>query len=595
MSTSPLSIAAPAVGSFMTQEPTRFTAEAQSAGISFIAMVTNLSIYERRLRTRSRWMERKLESAPDDWASLNTQAVCSYNPILGKTPQNPVSGSAGLIESAGGKLFRYHIGDKTFRVEDISNGIRGISSVRLAWMTQARSYIVRSDEASPTQIFDGTVTTTSTGYNPNAPSSSRLPNFAGPLVFSNRIWITNNRTEVLAGDYANRIDLIGNSDLLKMTEQSLDITSTSFKAPMEMGEITSMNIVTSYRGGNIASQAEILVGTESGLWGILSGTPRAQWANTAMLRIVHPTLAPTGPFASWTANDEMIFRSREGFSTIKYASQEISGVGNPTINIGQEIKPLLDKDPLDLLLFASLYVSQRFQRLICTVWPKVDGLKRWHRGYVSMALSPGRTRVPEAGVWEGVNTLPEKMGEPIQFCEVREAGRIRLFAVLQKSDGTKGLAEWTSVYGDDVLADGTAVKIPWQIHTRKLADSGEMSPSSWGVCYLSITDVRDKVDVEIFARSRVEDDFRRVAETKVVNPTWREEKRGLADAGVICLGAILRDFKDPWVEILIKGQGACMVDFAIKSGSSGQPGETPTVSQCKAGESLCQINYFIRN
>lgn len=598
MSQSPLSIAYPAVGAFMSDEVALFTPGTRESGVSFINMCSGIEIRERKLRTRSRWRELALESAPDDWATANTQCVIAYDPRIGRTPLDVTTGSPGMVESAAGKLFRITPGDRTFKVEDISQGIRGRQSMRLAWMTQARNFVIRTDEASLTQIWTGTITDTSPGYNKDAPAASRLPNFAGPLCFTEMVWITNNRTEVIAGDYVNQTDLIGNSDIPKTTTQSYDFTSTSFKAPLEMGDITSMFVVTSYRGGGLPVQAEIVVGTQGqGIWGIMGGIKRDQWGATPMRRIIHQTVAPTGPFAGWASNDELIFRTNQGVSSIKYLMQETSNLGNPLVNIAQEIRPLLDRDPQDLLLFASLYVSARKQRLVLTTWPVVDGYNRFHRGYVSMALAPGRTRVPEAGIWEGVQTLPEAMGNVIQFIEVRDLDRIRSFALTQKSDGTKGLCEWTSDRGDDILADGTPVRIPWQVHTRKLCTSGEMSPSNWGAGFLSINDIHDYVTVRILARSKSSRPFQLLGEYTLKNPKWGEELAGPADIEPLCLGTMFQQFRDPWLEILIQGEGTCGgIDLAILSTGPGNPASNASPKEvCLESEHLCAVDYFQRN
>jgi hypothetical protein len=599
MSTTPLSIAAPAAGAFMTQEPALFSPGAQQSGVPYVAMATNLSITERRYWTRGNWRELQLEGdVPEDWAEANTQGCCAYDPRVARTPVNPVSGGSGIIESAAGKLFRISPLSKTFTVEDISSGIVGADFMRIAYVVQARSFVIRTDPGSPTQIWDGTTTVTSTGYNQDTPASSRLPNFAGPIAFGDRIWVTNKDTEILAGDHVNRLDFVGTGDVLKFTEQSYDFTGTSFKAPIEMGAVTSLNMVTSYRGGNLAAQAEIVVGTEGqGMWGIMAGTPRSQWGTNSMRRIIHQTVAPVGPFASWASNDEMIFRTQYGVASIKYLAQETQQIGNPLTNLAQEIRPLLDLDPLDLLQYASLYSSPRMQRLILTTWPYVTGLNRAHKGYVSMSLSPSRTRVPEPGVWEGVNTLPKAMGDVIQFVEVRDLDKLRLFALTLKEDGTKGLCEWTNQYCDDILADGSYVRIPWQIHTRKLAYSGELSPSSWGCVYLNLINIRDKVSVKIFARSRTHDDYKQVYEGSFTNKTWGELQRGYADTEGVPIGTILTGLPaSAWVEMLIQGEGCCGVDLAILSGNSGNPNDNPGQrDQCITGETLCKIDYFKRN
>jgi hypothetical protein len=597
MSADPLSIAFPAVGLFMDDSVAPFTAGARSAGISFIDSATNMGIDARRYQTRNRWVEKKLASAPDGWLEANTQGVIPYDPRTGFTKENRTTGQPGMIESAAGRLYRITVHQNEFTVEDISSGVYGRPSMRLAWMCQAASYVIRTDAVSPTQIWDGTFTFTSSGYNFNAPASSRLPNFAGPVAYTDRIWIVNNGNEIIAGDHIHRTNLIGNDDLLRTTDQSYDITSISFPAPADMGDIVSMSIVTSARGGDLPAQAEIVAGTEGpGMWGVISGTPRSRWATTAMRRIVHPNIGPTGPYATWAANDELIFRTVEGLMSIKYVTEEKANVGNPHINIGQEIKPLLDKDPVDLLLFTSLHVSIKQQRLACTVWPVIDGAHRWSRGYVSAALSPGRTKVPEAMVWESVNTLPAAMGEVIQFCEVRSIGRRRIYALLRKADGTKGLAEWTGDWGDDILADGTPVPIPWQLLTRRLSPKDEMSPSNWGDVYLSLLKIRDKVKVQIYARTAVDQPFDQVFGEEFTNTSWLDE-RGYAEAEPVHLGRIFERFNAaPWLQILVKGEGSAIVDLAISgvaSGSPQNPGAGPIT--CLLGERLCEFDVFNRS
>lgn len=593
MSADPLSIALPSVGVFMDNSIAIFSQEARSAGISFVYNTTNLHVDERRFRTRSAWVEYSCTSAPLDWSTANTQGAIAYDPRVGSTPQLRPTGATGIVESAAGKLYRITPEIGTFKVEDISDGYQGRAPMRLAWLVQAANYIIRTDGVSNTQIWDGLQTVTSTGYNSNAPASSRLPNFAGPVLYTDRIWIVNRGNELIAGDHIHRLNLTGNTDLLLTTDQSYDLTSVSFPPPQEMGDIVSLNMVTSARGGGLASQAEIVAGTQGpGMWGVLAGTPRSQWATTSMRRVVHESVGPTGPFAAWPGKDELLMRTAEGITSLKYVSQEGAQPGNPHVNLGQEIKPLLDRDPQDLLLFASMHVSARQQRLACTVYPVTDGPNRWHRAYVTAALAPGRTRTPEAMVWEGVSTLPAAMGEIIQFVEVRDIGtKTRLFALLRKADGTKGLAEWTSQWGDDVLADGTPVPIPWQILTRRISRGGEYNPSSWGDAYLSLTGIRDKTSIEIYARSNGKDPFKQVYSNTFTNATW--ETSGYADAEPLTLGSIFRDFKSPWIQILIKGTGSAVVDLAIGGLGSGKSGTAPP-NTCLQGNLLCQYDPFMR-
>ena len=597
MSADPLSLMLPAVGVFMDESAADFTAQKQAGGLSFIHSTTNMVIEERRFKTRAQWRELSLTSAPDGYLTANTQGVLGYNPARDANAFNPTSGSPGLIESAAGKLYRLTPDRFSYKVEDISSGIQGRPSMRLAWLTQAATYFIRTDGASPTQIFNGRTTSTSTGFNRDAPPSSRLPNFAGPLCYAQRVWITNNDTEVLAGDFIHRTDLQSNDDVLKMTDQSLDITSRSFTAPVDMGPVISMHVVTSARGGDLPVQSEIVAGCEDGgMWGILGGSPRDRWATLPMVRIIHPEVGPTGPYAAWAANDELLFRSKEGLSSIKYAGRETSQVGNPHINIGNEIKPLLDADAEDLLIYASVHASPRRQRMACTVGPRILGAHRWHRGFVTATFSPGRTRVPEGMVWEGVSTLPASMGEVIQFCEVRDRGTRRWMALIRKADGTKGLAEWTTQWNDDRLADGTMVPIPWQVLTRRLAPAGDYGKSNFSSAYLSLTDIRDKVDITISVRNKTSAPFKQVFAKSFSNKQWAEATAGYADAEPLALGPILKDFSgSPWIQILIQGTGCCIVDLAVgKPGGGSALESVGTPATCHDGEALCQFDPFLR-
>lgn len=598
MSQEPLSILLPAIGLFQSDELAYFTPDSRSSGVSFVHSATNVVISERRYRTRPAWRELKLESAPGGWSTAATQGAIAYDPRAAGTGPN-ARGQTGIVESAAGKLYRITPGSRTFEVEDISSGQTGSVTSRIVWLVQAMNYVIRSDRNSPTQIWDGTTTTISTGYNPAAPSSSRLPNFASATAYTNRIFIANNGVEVIAGDQAHASDRYSNADLLNTSQQATDITSQSFSSPSTLGEVIGMFVVNSYRGGGISAQADIYIATQAGgLWALLGGQPRDTWASTAMIRVISEDTGPTGPFAAWAALDELIFRSSDGISSIKTLSQERNQVGNPHIELGQEILPLLRKDPPDLLFHASLTVSTEQQRLLCTVFPKIDGPQRWHRAYISAALAPARTRTPEPMAWEAVSTLPEAMGEVIQFIRIRDLGCQRVLALLRKSDGTKGLAEYSVNWGDDRLADGTAVPIPWQILTRKLTREGEYSLSRWSSVYLQLLGIRDKVDIRIFARGNLADPLKQVYSGTFTNQQWGAlcgtDLTGYA-AGTACIGEIFKDITGPWLEILIQGEGCCVVDLAIGGISQGRQTAKPEVQDPKVeGEKLCQFDIFRR-
>src|SRR6478609_1073193 len=602
MSSNPLSIADPALGMFQSAEMATFTPDGQQAGVNFIHSCTNLSVYERKLVTRPAWRELALDGDAGKWLTANTQGAIPYDPTIGVSA-NQARGPQCIIESAGGELFKIIPGRRTFTVEPIGNGVKAPAADRIAFLEQATNYVIRTARTANTQIYDGITTTTSAGYYPDQPSFSQLPNFAGPLAFTNRVWIAHKGTVLLAGDQINATDVYTNSDVLRTSQQATDITDSTYSAPFtysSQGEAIGAWVVPSYRGGNIAAQAEIYIATQGGgVWSILGGQPRQTWGTVPMGRGISEDTGPSGPYAAWVGIDELVFRSNRGISSIKTLTQESSAIANPHIEIGQEILPLLQKDSPDLLLYASCSKVQDQQRLLFTVNPKVRGAHRWHGGYVSAALAPDRSRAQLPLTWESVGTLPASMGEIIQFVRMRNLSGTSTYAILRKPDGTKGLAQYTSEYGDDTLSDGTPARIPWQILTRRLGQDGDYTPATWQNVWLLLKDVRDSVDVRVMARGNSKDPFREYWSGTVKNRTWGLEcgtdDRSYAQPDPISLGDIFRDVNTPWIEILIQGTGCCMVDMAFgKTGSSSARPDPSSRNQTIPGDILRQFDIFRR-
>lgn len=599
MSSVPLSIADPALGMFQSGEMAIFTRAGQEGGQNFIHSCTNLGIFERKLVVRPAWRELDLDGDAGKWLTANTQGAISYDPTVGVSV-NMARGPQCIIESAGGELFRLVPGRRTFTVEAIGGGIKAPASDRLAFLIQATNYVIRTSRLGNTQIWDGKTTITSSGYYPEQPTFSQLPNFAGPLTFTNRVWIANKGTEILAGDQIHANNLYTNQDVIRTSQQATDITSASFSAPFSLGEAIGMWVVASYRGGSIAAQSDVYIATQGGgLWSILGGQPRETWGTVPMVRGISDDTGPTGPYAAWAGMDELVFRTSRGISSIKTLTQESSAIANPHIEIGQEIIPLLQRDSKDLLLYASCAKVQDQQRLLFTVNPKVKGAHRWHGGYVSAALAPDRSRSPQPLAWESVCTLPEAMGEVIQFVRMRNLSGTRIYAILRKSDGTKGLVEYTSDYGDDILADGTPVPIPWQILTRKLGTVGDYTPCSWRNAWLTLKDVRGRVDVSIFARGSSDVPFQECWKGSVENENWNldcgSEFKGYAETDPIFLGEPFSGINSPSIEILIQGTGCCMVDLALGDTADQSAKTDPNERDMHfRGAELCQFDIFRR-
>lgn len=510
MAVNPDSILYPSTGVQMSDEPSYVYPRSAAGGGAFVHMATNMAIEDSRWKTRHRWIELQIDERDvfdfEKWKTASTQGATWYDPAAGNTADPFSRGEAGIVESASGRMFRLTPGIRSFRCQ-LLPGPQARKSMRMAWMTQAENYVIRTDRASLTQIYDGRGTiTTSEGFNRNDPTNSRLPNFAGPSVFTDRIWIVNGAREIIAGDHLHRNDLTGATDLLRTEDQSYDINDVSFPPPGAFGDVVGLHLYTTSRGGALSSQSEVMAGcADPAIWGVSAGIPRELWRQSQMRRVVNDESGPVGPYAVITARNEYLFRSPAGIESIKTFDAQTGLPANALIDLGSEIRPLLNYDYPDLLFFCSAARFKQRQRVVCTVDPQVKYTRRWHNAFVAANLNYTGTRTPGQFIWEGLQTLPERMGRPVQFIE-GTGGRV--FCITDKSDGTKGLAEWTTEDGPDVLADGTAVPQRWRFITRRLTTAGEFRASIFSAVYLWLTGIGD---VEVDINCRIDDgDLQRV-------------------------------------------------------------------------------------
>lgn len=547
----------------------------------FIQLAGNLRIKDGRFRTRHRVVEMAVTGdAVDDWKSRHTQSALWYSPQSGQGSHYLGVGPGRLIETAGGRLYELREEGFGLKVSDISGGMQADETRPLAYLCQGENYVIRTDGVSPTMIYDGKATFGSAGYNQLAKEAARFPNAAGPVLYAaGRFWVVLFGRRVYASDALHQTNQSTAEDLLRFTDQTYDFQNVYFAPPADCGDITGLFVTVSSGFDNSRAQGEVMVNcANSALWGIQLGVPRAQWASSPMRHMRSVETGAAGHLAFSVRDGDVLMRTPRGIESLNLLARERQTLGSAAIDLGAELRNLISYDHEGSLTYCSMINPLRWNRLFCTTAPIVDGLRRWHLGWVTANWNPMSERAPRSYAWEGVSMLPREIGRVIQFVQFRESSSSRVMAVVDKDDGaSKGVVEFTQEDGDDMLGDGSTKPVDWYLMTRCLMTGGPYATSHFKDLRLFLDDIRTDVRVEVFVRSDKKRSFElfRWIDVSVVdedgNPSISPQG---SDRSFSMGNPFVNDQNTRWVQILVKGRGVTSIDLAIDAdpGSSSVSG-----------------------
>lgn len=567
--------------------------DSRNAG-KYIRLTGNLRIHNNRWRTAYRW--RELQGFGPDlelWQSGHTQNAMWYMPRSGQGSHYLGVGVPRIVDSTAGRLFTLTPRAGFFEVKDVSGGQVAYPNLMLAWLAKGENYLIRTDGRSQTQIWDGVNPVFfSTGYNSNAKTSSRFPNAAGPTVYAGgRFWTTLFGRRLYVSDSLHQINQSNASDLLKFTDQTYDFINIYFAPPADDGDIVALTVTVNSGNRDSRAQGEVLACCPEGptLWAVQLGIPRTEWPIADMRQPRSKETSPTGPNAFHVRDGDIVMRSTKGIESMNLLARERNTLGNPSLDLGADMKSILSKDDQSLLLFASMVNPQSWDRLFCTVTPQTRGARHWHLGYITANFNPLGARIPQGFAWEGLNTLPRAMGRIVQFLPQTIDGVNRMFAILDKDGESKGLTELTREEGDNILADGSRVPVEWFVETRKLLTTGGgIVPCDITHAWLHLDEVKSYVEVEIWARTSTKQKYqicRKMTLKTVPDPSNPFGCCGATSEKPIALGNLLegKSKGHTWAQFLIKGRGVCSIDMILRSGNGEeQPAETATMEDMRA-------------
>lgn len=596
----PISLTSPAVFGINTSKDS-ITLRKENAG-RLIQLTGNLRIENGRWRTAYRVKE--LEGQGDAlelWQSLHTQNAIFYEPMRGQGVHYTGTGVARIVESAAGRMFTLTPKNGAFTVEDVSGGITSYPDYMLAWLCQGENYVVRTDGKSQTQIWDGkNPVFLSTGYSSTAKQNSRFPNHAGPVVYAGgRFWVVLFDRRIYASDSLHQVNQSSAEDILKFTDQSYDYLNFYFAPPSSEGDIVALGVTINSGLEDSRAQGELIsMCLSPGIWAVTLGIPRDQWGSVKMRRSRSKETAAAGPNAFFVRDGDILMRTARGIESINLLARERNTLGNPAIDLGADIRDIFDHDDERSLLFASLVNPMRWNTMYCTVSPVISGARRYHQGWVTGNFNPMQLRVPEGLAWEGIGSLPKQIGSVVQFLTTRAEGNSRLFAIVDKGNGTsKGLVEFTREEGPHLLPDGTSIPQNWYILTRKLNSENIFKKGKWGGVWVKLERIRTDVKIELYWRTSTNTKWNPGKSVTIRPQTSPDDPFNCNKEGEVML-FMGKPFENKhsvnWVQILIKGEGVTTIDIAMSADGADSLEEQTNYPACIETTSppLCQFDPF---
>lgn len=562
---------------------------------NFVQWTRNMRVHKGGWRTRFPFREIALE-APESFHERDWQGGLIYHPQQGQGVHYLGVGRDRIIASYGGRL--YEISTSGVVTELTGETLETGSTKVPVQMEQAENYVIRTDGTSRTLIYDGKGTGFfSRGFNRSFPDASAVPNNAGAIRYlANRLWVSAYGRRLFAGDVLHRLEPEEAIDVLRFREQAFDATSQWFAAEASQGDTVAVTLMK--LGGR---EYAVMHGDNMGMTGVLLNIPRAEWPNQAMTLTISNETAAAGPYSFAEGDWRLLFRSRRGIEETRLVLAEDNAIGGTAVNIGKQVYPLLEADIEEFLIFSSLINPARWERTIVTVSPRIQNNRAIHRGLLSMNRNPGDAIEAGQWAWEGIWTLPARMGQVQQMLEGRIDARQRVFFLTAKEEGN-GLCEMRQVEGLDTLADGTKIRQNGAIRTHKLTTRSEYLDTAFGEAAFLIRDIQSDIDVQLWLRDSED-------------RTWRIQKefnicREKGDCADCCGSTDYSELRVPigklseinekarWVQFHLETWGIATWDFVMQPGESGSlpqddDSKNLSVSDCDT-EEIGVFNYTER-
>ena len=385
---------------------------------------------------------------------------------------------------------------------------------------------------------------------------------------------------IFVSDLVHKRGYMVTSDILLMEEQALESMGDPLTVPSRLGALKAMAVLPTMSTAN--GEGDLIAYHENGVVSYdTAQVPRETrvngegeviskgWSMKRLVSHLLNTVSAVGRYAVATLPRDHVFRSYYGLHFLKTVLGDGSFRPEQINTISQDVQPLLDADPKNLLDGASVGSWTAGSRIFASTGLFFDpclSVIPLARGFVSLNLSSTFTedRTPRSAT-EGLWTFDNDIAGMHQFMQlgVRTASQAYGMLVCDR-DADWFFASIGSAMPDD-FRDGTTIPIEWE------ATTGQVWASSNG-----FTQINDGVAEFILAAGTEVEIAIRTDE----NPKWVEWARFKnTSSTLLCiepLGSPPSSAKSAtWFQVRVRGLGyaeirALKVSVSTASTKEGQ-------------------------
>lgn len=293
-------------------------------------------------------------------------------------------------------------------------------------------------------------------------------------------------------------DLLDPSDTttgLLFTEDQYLSEGGAHTLPTEMGFINGLAFFRNAQTGT--GVGALVVFAREGVSAFAVNSPRTQWGSIDISQVLFTSAGTESPRSIVAVNDDLLFRSHDGFRTVKYtASREANGSGALScLPISYEIYPTILQDPRELLPYVSAAFADN--RVFMTTGG-VSGDEPYFKYVAVLDTAPlasitSQTPAPAYdGFYTGLNFL--------QVLRARYDGRDTLFAFTRSADGELELWKLEDDTSEEYV-DGVDTPTQCRIKTRGFVFGNLDTLKTFDFIDLWVSDVRGPASVTAYWRA----------------------------------------------------------------------------------------------
>jgi hypothetical protein len=425
---------------------------------------------------------------------------------------SPHSGQDCIMAMIGGRMFKILPGISDARVTEVTpirdknspfhiDGVekenyRNHSFYPLAYMCQADKWLVVQDGVSRPILYDGHKALRSDNDNTDE-LKTQVPVGTIMAYGMGRLVVIVNERDVAFGDLYGSHDLSDPADsLIYFTERNFLAEGADAAIPFNFGKATGAEFFPQL--DTSTGNGQFMVFAEKGASSFFLSLPRELWKTSQFQIVALRTTSMRGHRSIAIANEDLWFRSSDGFRSYRQARSEQSGWAH--IPISTNVKQILEHDDIEMLKFAStIYFDNR---IIATCLPAWNSGRVYHEGMVvvdfDILSSFGQKTQPSwDGNWtlgpRGRINLPHKV---IQLFTGDFEGVTRAFAFGLEVDNNGGYVNQLFELTTENKNDWCGQKINWELVTRSFDFKSGSTPFNENTLYDGDIWLRDVTEGE---------------------------------------------------------------------------------------------------